>query len=84
MTTGSWPYFPEQCPHCRYVEAASPAFIDDSGYRSSGFAFTLESRWSCSGQRSLISRGPSDARCSSARSRKLAKGVDRVSSLARC
>lgn len=37
MTTGSWPYFREQCPRCRYVEAASPAFIDDSGYEILGF-----------------------------------------------
>ena len=37
MTTGSWPYFPEQCSCCRYFEAASPAFIDDSGYEILGF-----------------------------------------------
>jgi len=37
VTTGSWPYFPEQCPHCRYLEPASPAFIDDSGYEILGF-----------------------------------------------
>jgi len=37
MTTGSWPYFPEQCSHCRYFEVAAPAFIDDSGYEILGF-----------------------------------------------
>jgi hypothetical protein len=37
MTTGSWPYFPEQCPDCLYFQAASPAFIDDSGYEIRGF-----------------------------------------------
>ncbi len=34
---GSWPYLPEQCPHCRYFQAGSPAFVDDSGYEIPGF-----------------------------------------------
>jgi len=32
MTSGSWPYLPEQCPGCFYFEPASPPFVDDSGY----------------------------------------------------
>lgn len=37
MTQGSWPYFPEQCPHCFYFHPESPPFIDDSGYEIVGF-----------------------------------------------
>jgi hypothetical protein len=37
MTTGSWPYFPRQCPRCFYFQAASPSYIDDSGYEVLGF-----------------------------------------------
>ena len=34
---GSWPYFPEQCPRCRYVQEVKPTFVDDSGYEIVGF-----------------------------------------------
>ncbi|HUA71456.1 MAG TPA: hypothetical protein VMA96_10250 [Solirubrobacteraceae bacterium] len=37
MTSGSWPYLPEQCPGCYYFEAESPPFVDDSGYEILGF-----------------------------------------------
>jgi len=37
MTTASWPYFPRQCGDCRYFQAESPPFIDDSGYEIVGF-----------------------------------------------
>ncbi len=37
MTSGSWPYLPEQCPKCFYFQAASPPFVDDSGYEILGF-----------------------------------------------
>lgn len=37
MTRGSWPYIPGECPECRYFQAASPPFIDDSGYEILGF-----------------------------------------------
>lgn len=37
MTAGSWPYLPGQCPGCAYFHAASPAFVDDSGYEILGF-----------------------------------------------
>lgn len=37
MTSGSWPYFPRQCPHCLYLHLATPPFIDDSGYEIRGF-----------------------------------------------
>jgi hypothetical protein len=37
MTSGSWPYLPEQCPGCFYFEPASPPFVDDSGYEILGF-----------------------------------------------
>lgn len=37
MTGGSWPYLPEQCPACFYLEAASPPFVDDAGYEIVGF-----------------------------------------------
>jgi len=37
MSTGSWPYFPQQCPHCFYFQAMSPAHVDDSGYEVVGF-----------------------------------------------
>lgn len=36
MTGGSWPYIPEQCPHCLYIHRLEP-FIDDSGYEIRGF-----------------------------------------------
>lgn len=36
MTGGSWPYIPEQCPHCVYIHTLSP-FRDDSGYEIRGF-----------------------------------------------
>ena len=34
---GSWPYLPEQCPHCRYFHGSAPAYVDDSGYEILGF-----------------------------------------------
>jgi hypothetical protein len=34
---GSWPYFPTQCPHCRYVQEVKPTFVDDSGYEIVGY-----------------------------------------------
>jgi hypothetical protein len=37
MTSGSWPYLPEQCPACHYFQAESPPFVDDSGYEILGF-----------------------------------------------
>jgi len=37
MTRGSWPYLPEECPGCFYFQAASPPFVDDSGYEICGF-----------------------------------------------
>jgi hypothetical protein len=36
MTNGSWPYIPQQCPECFYLQAVS-AFVDDSGYEVVGF-----------------------------------------------
>ena len=36
MTAGSWPYIPEQCPHCVYIYTLPP-FQDDSGYEIRGF-----------------------------------------------
>jgi hypothetical protein len=37
MTMGSWPFLPGQCPGCFYFGAASPVFVDDSGYEIVGF-----------------------------------------------
>ena len=37
MSHGSWPFLPEQCPECFYFHAASPPFLDDSGYEIRGF-----------------------------------------------
>ena len=37
MNGGSWPYFPQQCPHCMYLDPDSPAYVDDSGYQITGF-----------------------------------------------
>jgi hypothetical protein len=37
MSQGSWPFLPEQCPECFYLHAASPPFVDDSGYEIRGF-----------------------------------------------
>lgn len=37
MSGGSWPYLPQQCPDCLYFQAASPPFVDDSGYEIVGF-----------------------------------------------
>lgn len=37
MSQGSWPYMPRQCPDCFYFQAASPPFVDDSGYEIHGF-----------------------------------------------
>lgn len=37
MTPGSWPFMPGQCPECLYFQAATPVFVDDSGYEIRGF-----------------------------------------------
>ncbi|HUA02616.1 MAG TPA: hypothetical protein VMB27_01860 [Solirubrobacteraceae bacterium] len=37
MTSGSWPYFPRQCPECLYFHSESPPWVDDSGYEVVGF-----------------------------------------------
>jgi len=37
VTGGSWPYLPEQCPHCFYFQAEQAPFTDDSGYEILGF-----------------------------------------------
>ena len=36
MGGGSWPYFPGQCPGCRYVDGGD-AYVDDAGYEIVGF-----------------------------------------------
>jgi hypothetical protein len=36
MSGGSWPYLPQQCPRCAYVQAFEP-YVDDSGYEICGF-----------------------------------------------
>ena len=33
----SWPYIPEQCPQCRYLDAIQPPAFDDAGFEVVGF-----------------------------------------------
>lgn len=33
----SWPYVPEECPRCRYLEPVDPPAYDDAGYEIVGF-----------------------------------------------
>jgi len=35
MTSGSWPFYPTQCPGCFYFDGTR--FTDDSGYETVGF-----------------------------------------------
>jgi hypothetical protein len=36
MTSGSWPFYPAQCPRCFYFDGSEP-FTDDSDYEIVGF-----------------------------------------------
>ncbi|HZQ80730.1 MAG TPA: hypothetical protein VFB25_02005 [Gaiellaceae bacterium] len=33
----SWPFSPEECPRCRYLEPIDPPAVDDAGYEIVGF-----------------------------------------------
>jgi hypothetical protein len=37
VRTASWPYWPAQCPGCRYLQAFDPPIEDDDGYEVLGF-----------------------------------------------
>lgn len=32
-----WPFTPDECPRCRYLERFEPPELDDSGYELVGF-----------------------------------------------
>ena len=32
----SWPYSPQECPHCRYLEPIDPPTFDEVGYQLVG------------------------------------------------
>lgn len=33
----SWPYSPNECPHCRYLHPLEPPAFDDAGFEIVGF-----------------------------------------------